>query len=125
MATFADWLSERLERRGLSIRQFALKVGVSPEAAGYWISGRSKPRKTQLNSIASVLEISESEVVRAWTDFKTDDEQTYVLKPGVIAEIYSPGGNRIRLTARLLKVLEAAAEPGEELLTVTEGEQAE
>lgn len=121
VATFADWLSERLERRGLSIRQFAMQVGVSPEGAGYWVSGHRKPRASHLAAIAAALGATESEVTRVWTDYKTDEEytgQTVILKPGVVAHMYSPSGERIELTPRLLRILTAAAEPDEELAAV-------
>lgn len=52
---FSHWLRERLGELGLSQRQFALDVGVSPAGLCYWLQGRQMPESGMLKRIGEML----------------------------------------------------------------------
>lgn len=110
---FSEWLTQRLSMRGLSIRQFAIQVGVTPEAAGYWLSGERTPRKRYLPQIADVLGVSPSEVTRLWSGMVNGD--TKILRTGDMVTLRGPDGKPLLVTDKILKQLELEAEFGQDV----------
>lgn len=52
------------ERPDLSQREFARRVGVSPQAVGYWISERSEPGAATCLAICDVLHVTPWQLIR-------------------------------------------------------------
>lgn len=53
-----------LVKRGLSVEEFAEKVGVSHQAVYKWKSGNTKPTLKKMRKISEVLKIEPSEVFK-------------------------------------------------------------
>ncbi|MFD3697165.1 helix-turn-helix transcriptional regulator [Streptomyces sp. NPDC058646] len=55
---FADWLAYMLGLRGLSQKDLADAVGVTPAAVNGWVNGRATPRSEKMLAIAAALEVT-------------------------------------------------------------------
>jgi hypothetical protein len=115
-----------MERRGLELADVAraaeIDYNLLYKAANYdpvKYKGSRRLGYENTRAVGKVLGDERGALIASEYD-DSDLPQTVVLRPGIIAELYSPGGERIRLSQRLLNVLTAAAEPGEELITVDE-----
>ena len=56
--TFSDRLSELLEKRGMTQKELASDIGVSPSRVNDFVSGRAEPSLRIAASICRVLGIS-------------------------------------------------------------------
>lgn len=60
---FADWLTGMLEQRGLTQKQLAATLGVTPAAVNAWAHGRSEPRYEKIAAIAEALGVAVEDAV--------------------------------------------------------------
>ena len=61
-------LRRMIERRGMSVSEFARRTGVSPDAAYFWVNGRSFPQMGLLWEIRRVLGVPWSELLGVQVD---------------------------------------------------------
>ncbi|MFJ2675221.1 helix-turn-helix transcriptional regulator [Streptomyces sp. NPDC087525] len=60
---FADWLVGMLRQRGLSQKELAHLVKVTPAAVNAWANGRSEPRYEKIEAIAEALGVAVEDAV--------------------------------------------------------------
>lgn len=136
---FQKWLADALARNEIDLAELARRVG--SDYSHLWKIARGDPSKYPTSrrpgyalteSIGVVLGDKNGALVAAgyWQtegqEESADDSntgQTVVLRPGVVAHLYSPSGETIEMTPRLLKILTAYAEPDTEELVGASGEQ--
>jgi transcriptional regulator with XRE-family HTH domain len=61
-ANFPARLTALREERGLSMEQFAKRLGISRQALWYWETGQRVPRSYRLSEMAKVLDVDEREL---------------------------------------------------------------
>ena len=61
--TIGQAIKKRIDESGMTIRQVAIKAGISPETIYQWIVGGDYPNVFPLICIADVLEVSLDELV--------------------------------------------------------------
>lgn len=59
---FAEWLSERMQRRGLNQSQVAAYAGVHPSSVNAWLKGSSFPSTRSCRRLAEVFGVPVAEV---------------------------------------------------------------
>ena len=124
---FGEWLQRMRERRGLTVIALADKSGISKASISQYESGGRFPLRASVAALAVALDLPVEDAMEAAGFVSSSEEgntgQTVVLKPGVVAHLYSPSGEAIEVTPRLLKILTAYAEPDTEELVGASGEQ--
>ena len=66
-------LRKLVDKNGLSLTEFADKVGVHISVASHWVNGRARPDLSRLPKIARVLDVSVLDLVRgerAWSMYQ-------------------------------------------------------
>jgi transcriptional regulator with XRE-family HTH domain len=111
---FADRLTLELERRGITQRELARRLDVSPQAVNGWIKGAGQPSWRRLVKIEDVLDVPRGELM-ALLGYRPpadgDEDRLVTLEDAIRAdEGISPESKRALLRFVKLARSEAADE---------------
>ena len=57
---FKDRLASLIEQKGISQRQLAIKLGITPQSVQQWVRGTARPSGDKIQSIAEYFDVTPS-----------------------------------------------------------------
>jgi transcriptional regulator with XRE-family HTH domain len=80
MKTWNERAREILRRQNVSIVELADRIGVTPGAAGHYLSGRRNPKPGMLRRIAEIAGVSVSELIEDDPSFARNQQEHEMLE---------------------------------------------
>ncbi|MGW6944139.1 helix-turn-helix transcriptional regulator [Streptomyces xanthophaeus] len=77
---FADWLAYMLGLRGMSQKDLADAVGVTPAAVNGWVNARATPRSEKMLAIAAALEVTALDALHHRTPTSASDALEWIFR---------------------------------------------
>ena len=75
MATFGDWLQERIDAEGLDVLRLAQRMRCSRSVVYQWLRNEVRPRAQNLSLLAKILHVEPMEMYRMLGGFKPLDPE--------------------------------------------------
>ncbi|MBK6800470.1 MAG: helix-turn-helix domain-containing protein [Novosphingobium sp.] len=77
-----DRAKDRLEEKGMILKDFAMAIGITPGGAGHYLSGRRQPTPAMLKKIADVLDMTPNHLISGLGMDDSESQAELTAAPG-------------------------------------------